>query len=167
MTFEKHLHSVSRAASERLDILRKSLQVFHELLERCFWHFVLPLLEYCSAVWCSAADIKFKLLDRVVSGTSFLTGGVFECDSAHARSINSIYWGILVILYSTLGTLHPLDELLSLSTLLDKMNRYGHSCNALTHLPINAFPLFSNISVIYMYYSSRLIEEIGLNMSLD
>ena len=32
-----------------------------------------------------------KLLDRVVSGASFLTGGGFECDLAHRRSV-SILW---------------------------------------------------------------------------
>ena len=32
MTFEKHLHSVSRAASQRFGILRKSWQVFHDRL---------------------------------------------------------------------------------------------------------------------------------------
>ena len=32
MTFEKHLRSVSRAASQRLGILRKSWQVFHDSL---------------------------------------------------------------------------------------------------------------------------------------
>ena len=38
MTFEKHLHSVSRAASQRLGILKKSWRVFHDrsLLGRCF-----------------------------------------------------------------------------------------------------------------------------------
>ena len=49
MTFEKHLRSVSRAASQRLGILRKSWQVFHDrlLLGRCcvlscqFWSTVL------------------------------------------------------------------------------------------------------------------------------
>ena len=58
MTFEKHLCSVSRAASQRLVILRKSCRVFHDrsLLGKCFWGFVLPVFEYCSAVWCSAAD---------------------------------------------------------------------------------------------------------------
>ena len=39
---------------------------------------VLPVLEYCSVVWCSAADTHLKLLDRAVSGDRFLTGGVFE-----------------------------------------------------------------------------------------
>ena len=54
MTFEKHLRSVSSAAAQRLGIMRKSWQVFHDrsLLLRAFWSFVLPVLEYCSAVWC-------------------------------------------------------------------------------------------------------------------
>ena len=68
MIFEKHLRSVSRAASKRLGILRKSWQVVHDrlLLGRCFQGFVLPVLEYCSAVWCPAADTHLKLLDRAV-----------------------------------------------------------------------------------------------------
>ena len=89
MIFENHLRSVSRAASQRIGILRKSWQVFHDrlLLGRCFTGFVLPVLEYCSAVWCSAANTHLTLLDRVVTGASFLTGGVFECDLAHRGSI--------------------------------------------------------------------------------
>ena len=73
MTFEKHL----RSASQRLGILRKSWQVFHDraLLGRCFRGFVLIVLEYCSAVWCSAADTHLKLLDRVVSGARFTNWG--------------------------------------------------------------------------------------------
>ena len=52
MTFEKHLRSVSREVSQRLGILKKSWRVFHDisLLGRCFRGFVLPLLEFCSAV---------------------------------------------------------------------------------------------------------------------
>ena len=47
MAFEKHLHSVSSAASQRLGILRKSRQVFHDGLHlvRCFRGFVLPIVE--------------------------------------------------------------------------------------------------------------------------
>ena len=58
MTFEKHHRSVSRAAYQRLGILRKSWLVFHDrsLLGRCFRGFVLQVLEYCFAVWCSAVD---------------------------------------------------------------------------------------------------------------
>ena len=96
MTFEKHLRSVSRAASQRLGILRMSWRVFHDrsLLGRCFWGFVVPVLEYCSAVWCSVADTHLKLLDHVVSDASFLTGGLFECDLAHRRSV-----AVLCMLY--------------------------------------------------------------------
>ena len=52
MTFEKYLRLVSTAASQSLGILRKSWRVFHDrsLLERCFRGFVLPVLEYYSAV---------------------------------------------------------------------------------------------------------------------
>ena len=89
MIFEKHLRSVSRAASQRLGILRKSRLVIHDrlLLGRCFSGFVLPVLEYFSAVWYSAADTHLRLLEGVVSGASFLTGGVIECDLAHRRSV--------------------------------------------------------------------------------
>ena len=106
MTFEKHLRSVSRAASQRLGILRKSWQVFHDRLPlgRCFRGFVLPVLEYCSPVWCSAADTHLSLLDRVVSGASFLTGGVFACDLAHRRSVS-----VLCMLYKIrCNPMHPL-----------------------------------------------------------
>ena len=74
--FEKHLRSDSRVASQRLGILRKSCQVFHDrlLLGRCFRGFVLPVLEYYSAVWCSAPDTHHRILDRVVGFACFLTG---------------------------------------------------------------------------------------------
>ena len=63
--------------------------------------FVLPVLEYCSAVWCSAADTHLRLLYRIVS---FLTGGVFKCDLAHHRSV-----GVLCMLYKIrCNPMHPL-----------------------------------------------------------
>ena len=74
------------------------------LLGRCFRGFVLPVLEYCSAVWCSAADTHLKLLDRAVSGARFVTGGVFECDLAHRRSV-----AVLCMTYKIrCNLMHPL-----------------------------------------------------------
>ena len=107
MTFEKHLRSFSRAASQRLGILRKSWRVFHDrsLLGRCFRCFVLPALEYCSAVLCSASDTHLKLLDRAVSGARFLTGGVFECDIAHRRSVA----GLCMLYKVRCNEVHPLN----------------------------------------------------------
>ena len=73
MTFEKHLCLVSRAASQRLGILRKSWQVFHygPLLERCFQGFVLPVLEYCSSVWSRLPihTINYWTVQSVVPGS--------------------------------------------------------------------------------------------------
>ena len=106
LTFEKHLCSVSRAASQRFGILRKSWQVFHVklLIGRCFSGLVLPVLEYCFAVWCSAADTHLKLLDRVVSGACFLAGGVLNCDLSHRQSV-----AVLCMLYTIRCNLkHPL-----------------------------------------------------------
>ena len=47
----------------------------------------MQVLEYYSALWCPTADMHLKLLNRAVSGAPFLTGGVFECDIAHRRSV--------------------------------------------------------------------------------
>ena len=118
MTFEKHLRSVSRAASQRLGILRKSWRVFHDrsLLGKCFRGFVLPVLEYYSAVWCSAANPHLKLVDRAVSGARFLTGGVFECDISHRRSV-----AVVCMLYKIrYNPVHPLN-----GALLDRVCQRG------------------------------------------
>ena len=70
-----------------------------------FRGFVLPVLEYCSAVWCSAADTHLKLLDRAVSAR-FLTGGVFECDISRRRSV-----AVLCMLYKIrCNPVHPLNR---------------------------------------------------------
>ena len=54
LTFEKHLRSVSRAASQRLGILRKSWRVFHDklLIAEMFWGFCLASfgILFCSVV---------------------------------------------------------------------------------------------------------------------
>ena len=62
MTFEKHLHSISRTASLRLDILRKSWRVFHDksLLERCFRSFV---RQFWSTVQQSGARLPIHTLN--------------------------------------------------------------------------------------------------------
>ena len=110
LTFEKHLRLVSRAASQRLGIVRKSWRVFHDrsLLERGFRGFVLPVLEYCSAVWCSAEDTHLKLLDLEVSGSRFLTGGVFACNIVHRRSV-----AVLCVLYKfRCNSMHTVNDAL-------------------------------------------------------
>ena len=74
---------------------------------RCFRGFVLPVLEYCSVVWFSAADTPLKLLDRAVSGSRILTWGPFEI--AHRRSV-----AVLSMRYKIrCNLIHPLNGALS------------------------------------------------------
>ena len=60
--FEKHLRLVSKAASLKLGILRKSWKVFHDrsLLERCFRGFVMPVW---STVLQSGAQLPIHTLN--------------------------------------------------------------------------------------------------------
>ena len=89
MTFERHLRSVSSTAAQRVGIMRKPWQVFHDrsLLVRSFLELCPAGFEYCSAVWCSAADSRLKLLDRVVRSAGFLACLILECNLAHRRSV--------------------------------------------------------------------------------
>ena len=133
MTFEKHLRSVSRAASQRLGILMKSWRVFHDrsLLGRCVRGFVLPVLEYCSAVWSSAADTHLKLHDRAVSGARFLTGGVFECDISHRRSV-----AVLCMLYKIrFNPMHSLNGALPGPCVPARVTRSALVAHRYTHAP--------------------------------
>ena len=133
LTFEKYFRTVSRAVSQRLGILRKSWRIFHDrlLIGRCFWDFVFQVLEYCSAVWCSAADAHLKLLDRVVSGACFLDGGVLNCNLSHRRSV-----AVLFMLYKIrCHPMHPLCGALPVPYVRVRVTRgtlFGHR---FTHAP--------------------------------
>ena len=60
------------------------------IVAKCFWAFILPVLEYCSPVWMSAATFHLSLLDRVVSQVSRLSGGRVSCDLWHRRKVASL-----------------------------------------------------------------------------
>ena len=92
--------------------MRKSWQVFHDrsLLLRSFWSVVLSVLEYCSAVWCSAADSHLNLLDRVVRSAGFLAGDVLECNLAHRRSVAQL----CMLFKIKSNPMHPLSGALPL-----------------------------------------------------
>ena len=67
LSFEKQVRTI--AALMRVGILMKTMSVFRDVtvVAKCFWAFILPVLEYCSPVWMSAATSHLSLLDRVVS----------------------------------------------------------------------------------------------------
>ena len=98
---------------------------------RCFRRFVLPVLEYCSAVWCSAADTHPRLLDQVVSGASFLTGGVFACDLAHRQSV-SVLWMLYKI---RCNLIHPLYGALPLPYVPVRVSRGAVIAHRYTYAP--------------------------------
>ena len=56
--------------------MRVARRVFNdvEVLRRCFFSFILPSLEYCSAVWRSTASSHLALLDWVVHNASVMCG---------------------------------------------------------------------------------------------
>ena len=90
----------------------KSWQVFHDrsLILRSFWSFVLPVFEYCSVVWCAAADSHLKLLDRVARSADFLAGGVLDCNLAHRRSVAEL----CMLFKIKSNPMHPLSGALPL-----------------------------------------------------
>ena len=47
----------------------------------------MPILEYCSPVWSSAADTHLRLLDRTVRSVAALSNGQIVCDLEHRRSV--------------------------------------------------------------------------------
>ena len=107
--------------------------MFHDrsLLERCFRGFVLPVLEYCSAVRYLAADTHLKLLDHAICGARFLTGGVFECDIAHRRSV-----AVLCMLYQIrCFPIHQLNDALPGSYVSVRVTRCALVAHRYTYAP--------------------------------
>ena len=101
--------------------MRKSWQVFHDrsLLLRSFWSFVLPVLGYCSAVWCSAAYSHLKLLDRVVRSAGFLAGDVLECNLVRRRSFAEL----CMLFKIKSNPMHPFSGALPLSYVPARVTR--------------------------------------------
>ena len=60
------------------------------VVTKCFWPFILPVLEYCSPVLMSAATSHLSLVDRVVGQVSRLSDGSVSCDLWHRRKVASL-----------------------------------------------------------------------------
>ena len=75
--------------------------------------------------------LYFRLLDRVVSGASFLTGGVFECDIAHRRSV-----AVLCMLYKIrYNPMHPLYGALPVPYVPVRVTRCAVIVHRFTYAP--------------------------------
>ena len=92
LSFEKQVRAIAASASMKVGILRKTMSVFRDVtvVAKCFWAFILPVLEYCSSVWMSAATSHLSLLDRVVSQVGRLSSGSVNCDLWHRRKVASL-----------------------------------------------------------------------------
>ena len=96
LSFEKQVRAIAASASMRVGILRKTMSVFRDVtvVAKCFWAFILPVLENCSPVWLSAATSHLSLLDRVVSQVGRLSGGSVSCDLWHICASVSVFFKI-------------------------------------------------------------------------
>ena len=92
LMFEKQVRAIAATASMRVGILRNTMSVFRDvaIVAKCVWAFILPVLEYCSPVWMSAATSHLSLLDCVVSQVGRLSGGSVSCDLWHRRKVASL-----------------------------------------------------------------------------
>ena len=64
LTFEVHVGGIVSRVAQRICMLRLvKMFSWTPLLLRCYYEFVLKMLEYCSPVWRSAADCHLQLLD--------------------------------------------------------------------------------------------------------
>ena len=60
LTFEDHVRGIVSRVSQRSGILRFVKRIFVDtsVLLRCYFAFVITILEYCSPVWGSAAELS-------------------------------------------------------------------------------------------------------------
>ena len=89
LSFERHVRSVAASASQNIVIMRRGLKIFDsfEVVYRCFNSFMLPVLEYASVVWGSAANTHLALLDRIVGRCAYLMNDVVPCNLSNRRSV--------------------------------------------------------------------------------
>ena len=92
LTFEVHVRSIVSRVSQRIFILRFVKRVFVEtsVLLRCYYAFVLPIIEYCSQVWGSAAECHLQRLERQVYSVAKLCNDQTFLSLCHRRHVNAL-----------------------------------------------------------------------------
>ena len=128
LTFETHLRNMARGISQKLGILRKSKKIYKDddILRRCFFSFILPHFEYCSAVWSSAADSHLRLLERAFNSVKFLLSDL-DLDIGHRRDV-----GGLCILFKVVNDVHhPLHKFLPRFYQPARFTRYSEAVNSM------------------------------------
>ena len=83
---------VSRV-SQRIGILRLVKRIFVDtsVLLRCYYAFVLLILEYFSPVWALAAEYRLQLLERPVYSVARLSSDQSFFSLCHQRNVAWLY----------------------------------------------------------------------------
>ena len=91
LTFECQLRYVASKIAQKTGIFRKRFNVFscNTTPKKTFYSFILPLFEYCSPVWMSAAQCPLKLLDKALNSIKFLLPDI-SISISHTRHITAI-----------------------------------------------------------------------------
>ena len=88
LTFEDHVRGVVCRVSVRIAILRLvHIFVDTSVVLRCYFAFVLPILEYSSPVWGSAAECHLQLLERQVYSVAILCSDQSFFSLCHRRNV--------------------------------------------------------------------------------
>ena len=92
LTFEDHECCIVSRVSQRIGILRLVKRVFvnTSVLLRCYYAFVLPILEYCSPVWRSASKCHLHLLERQMCSVARLCPDHTFLSSCHRRHVAAL-----------------------------------------------------------------------------
>ena len=133
LSFEPHIRFLASSISRKIGLLRKSNKIFHSssINRRCFFSFLLPIFEYCSPVWMSAAKCHRDLLDRCIAHIKILIPDL-EIDLGHRRSVASgcMFFKILQ------NPNHPVYRLLPNDYISSRNTRYNLSLNSRALLPV-------------------------------
>ena len=81
LIFEDYVRGIVSRVCQRIGILRLVKRVFVDtsVSLRCYYAFVLQMLEYCSPVWGSAAECHLQLLERQVYSVTRLCLIIVSC----------------------------------------------------------------------------------------
>ena len=88
LTFEDHVRGIVSCVSENWYFgLDETCLCGHLCVTRCYFAFVLPILEYCSPVWGSAAECHLQLLERQVYSVARLCRDHSFLSLCHRRHV--------------------------------------------------------------------------------
>ena len=134
LSFERHVRSVAASASQRIGIMRRGLKIFDsvEVVHHCFNSFMLPVLEYASVVWGSAAHTHLALLNRIVNSCSYLMNDAVPCNLKNHRLVAG-----LCMLYKVRERVsHPLFACLPDPYRRERLTRGAEALNEFAFEPV-------------------------------